>query len=127
MGTITNLIKTKIMKFSKITRKKFIEDMTSSMVIFIQGGYTSLKLENQKWEQSIIEHCENNIEIDLADKCVCVMKSNRMERILPDGEVSCLYLDDKCKRTFYAYNNIRIVEKSSNNCDRKNYCIYLCV
>lgn len=114
------------MEFTKITGKKFFEDMTSSNVIFIQGGYTSLTLDNHKWVQEIIEHCER-IDIASAEKSRCVKKSRHLERILPDGSVSSLYFNDDCKHTFYAYKNIRIVEKIHPCYERNNYCIYLCV
>jgi hypothetical protein len=114
------------MKFERITKKKFVEDMTSSSVIFVQGGFTSLTIDNSAWCDKIIEYCEE-ICIDTEEQCKCIAHSNSLERKIPNGESSWIYFDQKCKRFFYEYGNIRIMEQVYNESERRNYLIYLCV
>lgn len=114
------------MKFKKITKKQFIQDMTASSVIFVQGGFTSMTLENSLWEADIIDYCES-ICIDTEEQCKCIANSNSLERILSNGKSSWLYFDEKCKRCFYEYGNIRVMESIYEDSERRNYIIYLCV
>lgn len=114
------------MKFEKISKKQFIEDMTSSSVIFVQGGFTSLTLDNSVWVDEIIGYCES-IDIDREEQCECIAHSNSLERKIPNGESSWIYFDQKCKRFFYEYGNIRIMEQVYNESERRNYLIYLCL
>lgn len=114
------------MKFNKITKKKFIEVMTSSNVIFVKGGFIARELD-EELEQFIIEMSED-VLMNSTEYCKCIAKSNSLVRILPDGNKSYLYFDNKCKeRNFYEYANIFIREEVYENSDRRNHCIYLCV
>lgn len=112
--------------FVKITKKKFCEDISANGVIFVQGGFTSLTLDNSVFESEIIKTCED-INTDEVEKSFCVIKSNHFQRTLPDGNISYFHFDTKGSKTYYAYNNIRVIEVKYKDYDRNNYLIYLCV
>lgn len=109
--------------FTQITKRRFIDDMVKSPVIFISGGFTIKTLENPDFVESIIALC-GNTDVGNSEHCRFRERSNFMERILPNGDVSRL---DTYKANFYTYNNIYIVEKRGENGDRNNYVIYLSV
>lgn len=111
--------------FTKITKKKFIEDLTSSSVIFVSGGFTRRSLD--ELEEQIINVCES-VDIDLAVQCTCTMQSNALVRHLPNGDKSYMHFDGKDEtRGFYEYGNIRIKWTTYKEADKSNLVIYMCV
>lgn len=114
--------------FTKITKKSFIEQMTSASVIYVSGGFTSRDLTDGEFVNQIVSMCEE-IDIDNSEQCRCTAQSNALVRHLSDGEKSYMYFDQKdVKRSFYQDGNILIVETIPNDRDyRNNYVIYLCV
>lgn len=113
------------MKFTKITKKQFCDDLTSSSVIFVSGGFTRRSLE--ELEEQILDICEE-IDVDNSEQCVCTMQSNAIVRHLPNGEKSYIYFDGKGEtREFYEYGNIRLKWTTYDNSERNNLVIYMCV
>lgn len=114
--------------FTKITKKSFIEQMTSGSVIYVGGGYTRRDLRDDDFVHGIIEMCEE-IDIDNAEQCRCTARSNSLVRHLRNGEKSYLYFDQiNQTRSYYQDGNILVFESiPTNNQSRNNYVIYLCV
>ena len=112
------------MDFQKITKKQFIQDLTSSNVIFLDGFFSSHKLED--FESKLIEICKN-IDVNKLEQCRCSMQSNALKRLLPNGETSMLYFDQKASRTFYQFDKVRIMMSSFDNYDKHNYVFYYIV
>lgn len=112
--------------FQKITKKKFIEDMLSSSVILIKGGYSKRTLEDFEFEKYLIDVCEH-VDIDNEEQCICTTQSNALIRQYPNGEKSTLYFDTEGVKSFYEYQNIRVVETFYKGYNKRNYVVYLCV
>lgn len=112
------------MNFQQITKKQFIEDMTSSKIIFLDGFFSSHKLED--FESKLIEICKN-IDVNKEEQCWCSTQSNALKRHLPNGETSMLYFDTAAKRNFYRYGKIIIMKSEYSNSDRHNYIFYYIV
>ena len=113
------------MKFNKITKKQFCDDLTSSSVIFVSGGFTRRSLV--ELEEQILDICEE-IDVDNSEQCVCTMQSNALVRHLPNGDKSYMHFDGKDEtREFYEYGNIRIKWTTYKEADKSNLVIYMCV
>lgn len=101
-----------------------MDKMTSGSIIFASGGFTTRRLNDGTFEQQVIELCES-IDIDAAEQCLCVAKSNHIERRMPNGDVSRCDLPSGA--TYYEYGNILVVETIYDDSPRANYVIYLAV
>jgi hypothetical protein len=110
------------MKFNKITKKDFVDKMTSCAIIFASGGFTKRRLSDASFESQVIELCEE-IDVDNSEQFRCVAKSNHIERIMPNGDVS--RCDLQSGATYYEYGNILVVENIYD--DKANYVIYIAV
>ena len=113
-------------RFNKITKKKFIEDMTSSSVVFMSSGNSSKGIDDMDFSESIIDYCES-VYVYQEEQCTCIAKSNKIERIKPNGEISVIGFDQKHKMRFYEYGNIRVLENVFENQPYNHYQIYVCL
>lgn len=113
-------------RFNIITKKQFIEDMTSSSVIFMSSGNSTKGLDDIDFSESIIDYCESSY-VYCEEQCTCIAKSNKIERISPNGEVSVIGFDQRCERRFYEYGNIRVMESVFKEQPYNHYQIYVCV
>lgn len=114
--------------FAKITKKSFIEQMTSASVIYVSGGFTSRDLTDGEFVNQIVSMCEE-IDIDTSEQCRCTAQSNALVRHLCNGEKSYLYFDQiNQTRRYYQDGNILVFESIPTDSEsRNNYVIYLCV
>jgi hypothetical protein len=109
--------------FEKITKKQFCDDLTRNTSVLVYGGYTTRNLLSQanfEYIKSVVE----NLNYSDDDKRTGELKSNRIVFHLNNGEISTLSLSDSGDKTYYAYDNIRIVRTKDKDDDSANYCIY---
>lgn len=113
------------MKFQKITRKEFVNQLTASDVIFCGGGFTTFTVEDDSRADIIINHCEG-VDIDNAVYSTIKSRSNSIVRIDKEtGEAS--YLDFKKGQRCYNYGNIYVIETPYEESERISQVIYMCV
>lgn len=106
--------------FNKITRKQFVDAMTSTDIAFVSGGYTEQSLNDELFEKRIIEDC-NRIDLNEHELCRCSAKSNYLLRRTGTGD-SRINLDG-CN--YYYVNNILVIEGKHELDERHSLCIYL--
>lgn len=115
------------MKFTRIKKKEFIDDMTTSDVVYVYGDYASWRITDEGMEDEIVELCES-IDIESEERCKCVNHPNYLERITSNtkpNRLSRIYFNESGDKRFYAYKNIRVVERIYADFVRYGYAIYL--
>ena len=105
----------------KITKKQFIEDLTSTDVIFIGGKFSKHELNEYK---SPLDELIKEIDIEKEEKCWFSVHSNAIFRHTPSGNISMLAFDQKAKRSFWEYGNIRVMQSTYDNYGKNNYVFY---
>lgn len=116
-------------KFTKITKTQFLQDMSESASILAAAGYHSYGLDDEDWENQVIEVCEDlTVNHDEVMECECDVHTTYIERIDSDGDKSYLYLNQSCRYEFFGYTNIRIVKMTYDSDNmRSKYIVYILI
>lgn len=121
--------------FEEITKKSFIEEITSGSSILVFGGSCPKDLVQEEMFDRVCEVAERAMmEHSDLDERVCTKHATYLEFRNTQGMKSYYYFNNKGTKSYYRYGNILVAknhvveeanEKCSFNIDTMNFCIYV--